>query len=71
MNVENGKEADFLNDYFVNILKNLEIPQTDDLCLDVYKKEIVSVLLMTYLLFEKLKNLFEILILVKQAALII
>ena len=34
--VEQGKEADFLNDYFLNIVNNLNIIPTDDMCLDIY-----------------------------------
>ena len=34
--VEHGKEADFLNDYLLNIVRNLNIVPTDDLYLNVY-----------------------------------
>ena len=34
--VEIGSEADFLNNYFINIVHNLNIPPSDDTMLDVY-----------------------------------
>ena len=34
--IEFGREADFLNDYFLNIVRNLDIVGNDDLCQDVY-----------------------------------
>ena len=39
--VANGSEADFLNDYFINIVRNLGIGQTDNECRNVYQTESV------------------------------
>ena len=36
--VERGKEADFLNDFFFNIVGNLNIAPSDELCHGVYDK---------------------------------
>ena len=37
--VEQGSEANFLNNYFINIVQNLNIPTNDESMLDVYNLE--------------------------------
>ena len=34
--IESGDESDFLNDYFINIVRNLGIVHTDNMCQNVY-----------------------------------
>ena len=34
--VESGLEADLVNDYFLNIVRNLDIVDSDDMCYNVY-----------------------------------